>query len=168
MMGLALMVTAAGCEDDDEDTPAATTDGGDDPADGGDDPADGGDDPGDGGDDPGDGGMEPGEDVVCGDVTCEPVASPVPATLCCTEGTNLCGVNLGPISMNACLQLNAPGDLDPNCPDIDVMGVELPGCCTPAGICGGQDSLLGLGCTIVDPMAGACGAGLGDGSTDGG
>lgn len=102
--------------------------------------------------------------LVCSDVVCAPVAAPVPTTPCCTD-EGLCGVDLGPLSMDRCLPLNAPGDVTEDCPEIDIMGVRLPGCCTPSGECGGLDTLLGLGCTLVDESPAMCGDGPFDGGT---
>ncbi len=68
------------------------------------------------------------------------------ATPCCAG--NACGLSvslLGP----ECIERDQPGSPDPDCPDQQLMGFPLQGCCKPNRQCGVLDSFLGLGC--VDP-----------------
>ena len=63
---------------------------------------------------------------------------------CCTAGDD-CGFSISLLGPD-CIEGNQPGTPDPGCPSQSLMGFELPGCCKPEGICGVQDSFLGLGC----------------------
>ena len=114
-------------------------------------------------------------------VTCRgDVCRPLFGVACCTvEGTGQadagslavagreagkCGVNLGQYSdaiAGICLQLNQPGKVDSECPDIPGAGA-IPaekGCCTDQGFCGGYEPNLPLGCSYAGGKVGKpCGA----------
>jgi hypothetical protein len=84
---------------------------------------------------------------------------------CCTNDGE-CGVDLGALTgMSSCVQQNAPGDLDPSCPELDVMGMfTIPGCCMPSGQCGVRIVMLApLGCVDPDELGGFLGGGGGGG-----
>lgn len=77
---------------------------------------------------------------------------PIPGIMigtCCTTDDK-CGFDVSQLGMGeACLEQDAPGDLDPSCPPVSFMGiVDMAGCCRPDGTCGSQDTFLGLGCTL--------------------
>lgn len=106
-------------------------------------------------------------DGGAGDTPDEPVANacdacpaqnPQLAVSCCTGQADVdayravtagvCGLDMSPIGFPGCVQLNQPGELDSNCPEVNLGGPSpLPGCCTPAGHCGAMDTFMGMGCT---------------------
>jgi hypothetical protein len=88
--------------------------------------------------------------TVLGCGTCAPanLFGFIMAAACCTSD-NKCGLDLTSLGSAMCVQQNAAGTLDPNCPAGNVMGVMLQGCCRPDGTCGAMDTYLGLGCTAA-------------------
>ena len=96
------------------------------------------------------------EPCRCGFVTCDNVVCPEPslpipgiASSCCSDEFG-CGFEVSLIGPD-CHEPNQPGELDADCPDMELMGFTFPGCCRGDGrSCGNLDELLGLGC--VDPM----------------
>jgi hypothetical protein len=73
----------------------------------------------------------------------------IQAASCCTT-SNACGLTVPALGVQDCLPLNAPGTADANCPPVAIAQViTLEGCCSPDGICGAQDTFLGLGCAQV-------------------
>ena len=78
----------------------------------------------------------------------------------CCAGANRCGIDVGYVAKSwgydaTCLELDAPGKLDPSCPAVSVplpdgKLAELKGCRTPASRCGFDVRIEGgaeLGCT---------------------
>jgi hypothetical protein len=55
-----------------------------------------------------------------------------------------------------CLNLTA-GTSDPTCMSLSVAGMTLNGCCTSAGVCGNDLSIVGLGCNSFAALAGGLG-----------
>jgi hypothetical protein len=55
-----------------------------------------------------------------------------------------------------CLNLSA-GTSDPACASITVVGMTIAGCCTSAGICGSDLSIVGLGCNSFAALGGGIG-----------
>lgn len=54
------------------------------------------------------------------------------------------------LGVGECLELEAPGTPNPSCPGATIASfIPLEGCCRPEGICGVQDTLLGLGCANI-------------------
>jgi hypothetical protein len=98
----------------------------------------------------------------CGEVAC-PVSGIFAA--CCTDegagvpgnaleltgrASNLCGADLGPFVDGVdyvCIQLNQPGKLDEECPEVASPGGMLACCCTDEGFCGGMETMFPLGCS---------------------
>jgi len=58
------------------------------------------------------------------------------------------------LGVGECLELEAAGTPDPSCPGVTIASIlPFSGCCRPDGMCGAQDTLLGLGCAKVgDPV----------------
>jgi hypothetical protein len=80
---------------------------------------------------------------------CQPLSLAGFLTLpaCCTED-NRCGADSTSLGAPGCVEIDAPGELDPACPGASLMGfLTLQGCCRPDGTCGVLDTFLGLGCT---------------------
>jgi len=115
-----------------------------------------------------------GQPIACGANMCSPPAGGIiPLTPCCLPD-NSCGASLGALGMmggapgagdagggGGCLDTTA-GTMDPSCPSQMVMGFPLTGCCSKAGVCGFDLSMVGLGC---NSFAGGLGGGA---STDAG
>jgi hypothetical protein len=99
-----------------------------------------------------------GQPIACGANMCSPPAGGIiPLTPCCLPD-NSCGASLGAFGMmggapdagdagggGGCLDTTA-GTMDPSCPSQMVMGFPLTGCCSKAGVCGFDLSMVGLGC----------------------
>ena len=67
---------------------------------------------------------------------------------CCTPD-NKCGLDLASLGFGGCVEKDAPGNPDANCPPVDITGfITLDGCCRADGTCGSIDTFLGLGCTL--------------------
>ena len=122
-----------------------------------------------------DSGGQDGGVVMCGGAVCKPNYTPA----CCTaDGTgqagnklelagrqpHKCGTDLSQYSSaltGVCLQLNQPGTLDKNCPDVanPTQGQpDMKGCCTDEGFCGAFESFLPLGCEYPGARGKPCGA----------
>ena len=72
-------------------------------------------------------------------------------TGCCTEDDR-CGLDFSSAGLEACLEREAPGQMDAMCPAASVLGIiMLPGCCARGGKCGRlvQD-FAPLGCVPAD------------------
>ena len=85
--------------------------------------------------------------TVCGGKTCKIPTPPFGQLTGCCAGAK-CGASfslLGP----QCIELNQAGKPNPTCPNGQVGGISLAGCCKPNGKCGVQDTFIGFGC--VDP-----------------
>lgn len=68
---------------------------------------------------------------------------------CCTSDSK-CGFDLTAAGFPVCLEANAPGNLDSQCPDQTLAGViPLKGCCRPDKTCGALDTTLGFGCASL-------------------
>jgi hypothetical protein len=102
--------------------------------------------------------------IACGANMCSPPAGGIiPLTPCCLPD-NSCGASLGAFAMMG----GAPGAGDAggggcldttagtSCPSQMVMGFPLTGCCSKAGVCGFDLSMVGLGC---NSFGGAFGGG---------
>lgn len=116
--------------------------------------------------------------VTCGGTMCtvNPVLKMInsAATACCTSGMKCGQYNTG----MKCLEQNAKGTPDTSCPSVMVsvlgMNYTQAGCCTAAGMCGADYTMVGWGC-VARPdigsdmgmgtplMALKCGASGGDG-----
>ena len=83
------------------------------------------------------------EPVECGGQTCmPPMGGAMLGTACCTDDDE-CGIESA-LAPGMCLPANAPGGIDPSCPNYDVMGfLTWYGCCTPEGQCGALGGALG-------------------------
>ena len=108
------------------------------------------------------GGTIPPGSITCGTSICAPVTGGPLGTLspCCPPAmANDCGAIVA-VAGNACFTSN-PGVPDSRCPNVQVMGIPLTGCCRPNGLCGASLQMIGLGCN--DPVflggmpAGRCG-----------
>lgn len=93
------------------------------------------------------------EPVACGTVTCPaPPTSPIPGApplkACCfDEESEACSV-ASPMT-GACSE---PAVLDPNCPEVTIVGMTILGCCTSNNHCGIDSTKYGLGCSdLADP-----------------
>jgi hypothetical protein len=74
----------------------------------------------------------------------------VPWSPCCVLGKrSTCGLSEGPLG---CTELNQPGKLDPECPDLPTVVGPLAGCCQPSGSCSGLDNIVGFGCAQFLPF----------------
>ena len=104
---------------------------------------------------------------MCDVTQCEPGSSALPIQIdaCCTD-TDLCGLN-APFGGLGCQQRDAPGPLDPSCPDQMMMGFSAKGCCTAAGACGVKDTFIGFGCIDFMGSGEACGGAGGAGGAGG-
>ena len=108
---------------------------------------------------------EPAPPASCDLGSCDPAPSlpvPIPIESCC-DGDK-CGLD---IAGQGCLERDQPGEIDPDCPDVDLSAIfpapfplpPLPGCCRPDGTCGGFEDTVGFGCFQLDPAnAQRCGA----------
>ena len=101
--------------------------------------------------------------IVCGASICPPITGTPLGNLqpCCPPGSlNTCGA-IVPTAGGTCFT-STPGVVDSTCPTVNVMGIALPGCCRPNGLCGVSVSVISLGCndpTLVGGApAGPCGA----------
>lgn len=99
-----------------------------------------------------------GMSVQCGSTTCSPPAAGAAVSLaaCCLPDGG-CGASFGmsPLAdpeggAAACLDTD-PGTLDPSCPSTTTMGFHMQGCCSVAGVCGVDLSIIGLGCISSIP-----------------
>jgi hypothetical protein len=107
-------------------------------------------------------GGDAGGTFACGGQPCPPAPGGF-AQPCCTFGDE-CGVQIGFLG-GECQPFDQPGVLDPDCPDLNLMGFNLDGCCRSDGICGVMDTFLGLGCvdpsSFGQPPGPPCGGGVG-------
>lgn len=95
--------------------------------------------------------------------SCDVSACPPPAAgtsemlmaeACCTSDGQ-CGLSFGGLSVvGACFEPNQAGDLDAACQKVTLGGVTLKGCCRPDGVCGGLETVLGLGCVDANSVNG--------------
>jgi hypothetical protein len=104
--------------------------------------------------------------VPCGTATCTPpTGGMLPLGACCLPddqcgasiGAALTGIEAGP---GSCID-TAAGSPDPSCPAQSIMGMSLSSCCSAAGVCGVDLSVLGLGCnalSVLGALAPATGA----------
>ena len=110
-------------------------------------------------------------DGTCSGETC---ARSTLGTPCCTQpgtgeaghelenvgrGPGLCGTDLAdvvPALKGICLQIDQPGEADPNCPaQVSISGgAPRPGCCTDEGFCGSLNPLIHLGCFYATGLKG--------------
>jgi hypothetical protein len=96
----------------------------------------------------GSGGTDVPGTIRCGTSICTPItAGPIGVLQpCCPMDTaNACGG----ISPFGCLT-TTPGMANSRCPTVSVMGISLPGCCRPNGMCGVNLQVVSLGCN--DPV----------------
>jgi hypothetical protein len=112
--------------------------------------------------------------IACGANMCSPPAGGIiPLTPCCLPD-NSCGASLGAFGMmggapgagdagggGGCLDTTA-GTTDPSCPSQTVMMFPLTGCCSKAGVCGFDLSMVGLGCNSFGGLGGGAGMDAGD------
>ncbi len=103
-------------------------------------------------------------DISCGTSTCVPFVPPPPdpiAGACCAgSGGDLCGLDAGPAFGfqfdGQCLPIGGNGSPATDCPKVSPSFVpyhgnsELDGCCTPNGVCGFVDDMMGLGCVPAE------------------
>lgn len=90
--------------------------------------------------------------IQCGGQTCmAPAGSPIGLSACCLADGG-CGAAPGMFALSAaeggasaCLD-TTPGTRDPSCPSKTTMGFPLKGCCSAAGVCGVDLSIIALGC----------------------
>jgi hypothetical protein len=70
---------------------------------------------------------------------------------CCTED-DYCGIDTSALGLAACIERDAPGELDPSCPSASIFGfVNIPGCCGRGGKCGHMImQLFPVGCLPSD------------------
>jgi hypothetical protein len=104
--------------------------------------------------------------VTCGSTTCTPpTGGMLPLGACCLTnngcgasiGAALTGIDAGP---GSCID-PAAGRADPSCPAQSIMGMSLASCCSAAGVCGVDLSVLNLGCnslSVLGALAPATGA----------
>lgn len=150
MVAASCMAVMGACGDDEDDLMDAGGDG-DMAMDGDGDSAGDGDGEADGGPSPG---PTPtptaGTTVSCGTATCMAAGggggfAAFAMPCCLDEAAGTCGMS---IMGSACMEgiTGTPGQSDPRCPGIDVMGfIQLPSCCTDTGLCGIDASMFGQG-----------------------
>lgn len=131
----------------------------------------------------GTGGGTGGAGLTCGGVQCETPTAPIQVDSCCAgDNGEKCGISSDLIG-GQCIALGQEGTIDDTCPDQNIQGLPLQGCCKPTGNCGVFDSFLGLGCvdpsefglgqpgqkcgTVVDAGTGGVGGGPADAGTGG-
>jgi hypothetical protein len=103
---------------------------------------------------------EGGQPIMCGSMTCNPPAGasglPISISACCLPD-NSCGGSFAALG-GSCLYVVA-GTPDPSCPSTSIAGMTLNGCCSPAGVCGVDLSLAGLGCNSASALGALAGGG---------
>jgi len=96
------------------------------------------------------GGTPPPPPVMCGTNSCTaPEGSAAYGIFACCLPDNACGLQT-PLAED-CLPPDAPGGLDPSCPDFSMDPISLRGCCAANGKCGGLDT-ANLGCIPGDKI----------------
>jgi hypothetical protein len=130
------------------------------------------------------GGLPAVPSIMCGEITCTapgadligflqtlvgpaiPLGSFLPTPCCADDGA--CGVSLPADGGSLCVP-EPPSD--PRCPNADVFGTTLIGCCDETmGACGANFSQSGLGCVVFTlpgvPPAATCGGDDGGADVD--
>lgn len=99
----------------------------------------------------GSGGTPPPPPVMCGTNSCTaPEGSAAYGISACCLADNACGLQT-PLAPD-CLPPDAPGGLDPSCPDFAMDPIMMRGCCAANGKCGGLD-VANLGCIPGDKLS---------------
>lgn len=91
-----------------------------------------------------------------------PGGLPIPIEVCCTDEEE-CGLSVSLLG-DECLPRDAPGVPDSDCPSQSMGPITFPGCCNADGVCGVQDSFIGLGCIVFGGGEQTCGDGGNGGS----
>ena len=96
--------------------------------------------------------IPPPDPVLCGAAECsEPDDAPLAPRACCL-GEGGCGQSSRALD-TPCLVPAGPGTVDVSCPSLLLPdGVELQGCCAPAGTCGIFDRFGELGCIGAEAL----------------